>query len=416
MNESVESRTDATAGARRSVREAVWRHQRLIRFISARFTSMLGDSIWWVGIAWAAASTGNAAAAGTVFAIGGVPRLVLLLVGGSVADRFGPRRIMIMSDSVAVVVALAAALTAAIAGTHYWLLVTVALLFGISEAFYFPASSALLIEAAGSTPLPRAAAVLQTSGGLANAAGRAIGGVLVGVGGLALASVGNGISFAVSLVLLTCLRVESRSQAGSSGVARNAVAGLRAVWADPVLRGISLLALMLNSTLMPLTQVGLALRAEASGWGPSGFGAVASAIGIGMVIGSVVALSSGAPARPGRRLVAWLAVCVACIALTVSVRSLPFVCISIGAAFVCLGPINSLLSAIVLGRAPADFRGRVSAVLALIGGAGLPAASAAFGFVAAAIGLDYTQWGCIACMIATLVAIAFSRPIRELGG
>lgn len=55
------------------------------------------------------------------------------------ADRFGPRRVAVVSDAVRCAVVLAAAVAVMLASPSVWLLVTVALIFGVVDAVFMPA-------------------------------------------------------------------------------------------------------------------------------------------------------------------------------------------------------------------------------------------------------------------------------------
>jgi MFS family permease len=83
--------------------------------VAGQFTSTAGDYCYAVALPWLVLSGHRSAAAlGVVLACYGVPRALLTMPGGSLADRFGPRRVMLASDAVrcaltAIFTALAAA-------------------------------------------------------------------------------------------------------------------------------------------------------------------------------------------------------------------------------------------------------------------------------------------------------------------
>lgn len=78
-----------------------------------------------------------------MIAAGALPRAVLMLGGGVVADRFGPRRIAIASDTTRCVAILAAAAAIVLAAPGVALLVPIALIFGAVDALFMPAVGAL---------------------------------------------------------------------------------------------------------------------------------------------------------------------------------------------------------------------------------------------------------------------------------
>ncbi|MFF1796677.1 MFS transporter, partial [Kitasatospora sp. NPDC058263] len=77
---------------------------------------LLGDAALYLALGWAASAHGGGAA-GLVLTAITLPRTVLVLLGGAVADRFGARRVMLAGDAVMLVAALALAAAAAVWGT-----------------------------------------------------------------------------------------------------------------------------------------------------------------------------------------------------------------------------------------------------------------------------------------------------------
>ena len=75
------------------------RDANVLRWLTAYTASLLGDSVYFVALAFAAAKSVPPAQVGLVMAAGAVPRAALMLGGGVIADRFGPRRVVIGSDA-----------------------------------------------------------------------------------------------------------------------------------------------------------------------------------------------------------------------------------------------------------------------------------------------------------------------------
>ena len=115
----------------------------VLRWLAAFAASLIGDSVYFLALGFAAARVAPPGQVGLVMAAGAVPRAVLMLGGGVVADRFGPRRVVIGSDAVRCVMILSAAAALALAEPGLWLLIAVALLFGVVDALFMPAVGAL---------------------------------------------------------------------------------------------------------------------------------------------------------------------------------------------------------------------------------------------------------------------------------
>ncbi|NUR65474.1 MAG: MFS transporter, partial [Streptomyces sp.] len=84
----------------------------VLRWLAAYTSSMVGDSVYYIALSWAAVQAGSPSQAGIVMSVSALPRAILMLGGGVVADRLGPRRVVIGSDVVrcAAVLAVAALL------------------------------------------------------------------------------------------------------------------------------------------------------------------------------------------------------------------------------------------------------------------------------------------------------------------
>ncbi|MGW1271251.1 MFS transporter, partial [Streptomyces sp. NPDC002491] len=122
---------------------AAHRDPNVLRWLTAYTASMVGDSVYYIALSWAAVQSGTAAQAGLVMTASAVPRALLMLGGGVIADRLGPRRVVIGSDAVrcAAVLAVAALLYTTTPGL--WPLALLALVFGAVDAVFMPAVGAL---------------------------------------------------------------------------------------------------------------------------------------------------------------------------------------------------------------------------------------------------------------------------------
>ena len=79
-----------------------------------QFTSTIGDYCYAVALPWLVLSShGGVILLGTVLACYGVSRMVLIPVGGVLADRVGPRTVMLAADVARCVLVAAMAMLAA---------------------------------------------------------------------------------------------------------------------------------------------------------------------------------------------------------------------------------------------------------------------------------------------------------------
>ncbi|MEU9465249.1 MFS transporter [Streptomyces avermitilis] len=194
------------------------RDSNVLRWLGAYTASMVGDNVYYLALSWAAVRAGTPSQAGLVMAVSAVPRALLMLGGGVVADRFGPRRVVIGSDAVrcAAVLAVAALLFAASPGL--WLLALLAVLFGTVDAVFMPAVGALPARVTGRDQLARVQGMRGLAIRFANVVGAPLGGLGVALGGAAAAFGLAGLLIAVSVPLLISVRMRDLPTDGEGGL------------------------------------------------------------------------------------------------------------------------------------------------------------------------------------------------------
>jgi Major Facilitator Superfamily len=181
-------------------------------------------------------------------------------------------------------------------------------LFGCADAAYLPAQQALLPRAVGAERLPSANALLQGTLQLASIVGPPIAGVVVALAGTGTAFAVDAASFAgaaalVALISAGALVVAKAATDGegaspspaatpASGESfRQALAGgIRYVAADPGIRMMMVVSLVINFALNGPAGVGMAWLAERRfDAGPAGLGLMAAGWAAGALLGTIAA-------------------------------------------------------------------------------------------------------------------------------
>lgn len=191
-------------GARAPANLAPLRHRDFRLLFTGRFVSLLGDGVFLVALAWETYTISDAPTALSVVGIAlSVPLISLLLLGGVISDRHDRRRVMMFADLVRAALLVMLAVLASAHALSLWQLVLIVALYGAAEAFFDPASDAILPQLLPAAELGRANALEQLMRPLAlRLAGPALGGVFVGLLGASSAFVADGASFAVSAACL----------------------------------------------------------------------------------------------------------------------------------------------------------------------------------------------------------------------
>lgn len=277
--------------------------------------SLIGDQLYLIALPWLVLQlTGSAFAMGTVLALAAVPRALFMLLGGALTDRLSPRVLMLGSNvGRLTLVATLAVLT--LGGViQLWMLYAFALLFGLADAFFFPAQSAIVPKLIGNDRLQTGNAVIQGTAQLSMFVGPALAGVLIAVldggggagsvpdmWGIGLALALDAGSFIASVTALSLMRVDrGKAVAEPAAQGRNVVSsiveGLSAMWKDRVLRYYFVLIAAANFLITGPFSVGIPVLAQTrySG-GAAAFGVILSAYGAGSLGGILLAGSSPRP-------------------------------------------------------------------------------------------------------------------------
>jgi MFS family permease len=164
--------------------------------------------------------TGSALALGTVMALAGIPRALFMLLGGALVDRFSPRTVMIVSNVVRLV--LVGLLSVLVLTNHIQLelLYVFALAFGLADAFYFPAQTAIVPQLLAEDQLQAGNTFIQGTAQLSVFIGPVLAGALIallgnnatanstpGTQGIGIAFGIDTLSFVASLLCLGLMRI-----------------------------------------------------------------------------------------------------------------------------------------------------------------------------------------------------------------
>jgi MFS family permease len=272
--------------------------------------SLIGDQFYLIALPWLVLQlTGDALAMGLVLALAGVSRAVFMLVGGAITDRFSPRAVMLASNLARLVLVAALALLVLANLIQLWMIYLLALAFGLMDAFFFPAQSAIVPRLVDDDQLQPANAIMQGTAQLSLFLGPVLAGALISVfsgqtssavpdfTGIGIAFLVDALTFLASAVTLWFLRDGFTPAAQPDGAAKDEEsllaairAGLRAVWRDPALRAFFLLIALSYFLVNGPLFVGIPVLADTRfPEGAAAFGIIMSAFGAGSLLGTILA-------------------------------------------------------------------------------------------------------------------------------
>jgi MFS family permease len=271
---------------------SLYRNPRLRRLQLAWIGSSVGTWGYVVALMVYAYKQGGPGAVGLVGLIRWFPAAVAAPFGGMIGDRFPRLRVMVVSDLVraAALGAAAAAIVIDAPATIVYLLAILVTL--VSQAFQ-PAESALLPTLAES---PEELAAANVANSTIEAAGYfvgpALGGLLLAVSNVETVFAATAVAFLWSAWMLALIRLrepEPTTEAARGGWQHEALAGFRTIWRDSRLRLI--IGLFATQTLVYGAFVVLTAVASIRllGLGSPGIGYLNAALGVGGLVGGIVA-------------------------------------------------------------------------------------------------------------------------------
>ncbi|MEU0629821.1 MFS transporter [Streptomyces sp. NPDC005989] len=380
----------------------------VLRWLAAYTASVTGDVVYFLALSWAATRTGGPSQAGLVVAAGALPRAVLMLGGGVVADRFGPRRVAVVSDAVRCVVILAVAAAVMSASPGVWLLVAVALIFGVVDAVFMPAVGALPPRITTPGQLARVQGMRGLSIRLSNAVGPLLAGAVLAIGGAAGAFAAAGVLFAGSLAVLLTVRTETPAEVpGRASAWRELGDGLRYVRRHRTLASLVVVIGLSEMCFSGPVAAGLVLLADERGWGASGMGWVASAFSVGGAAAGLILTVSPRIPRAGPAMSGALLVTAAGAVALGQAPSLP-AAVGFGALIGLTSGLTTVLTgALIQTETDPRYLGRVTSVTTLCTLGLAPVLFPVVGVTVALWGADAFFAGCGAiCLSAAVFGLA----------
>jgi len=389
--------------------------------------SHLGDQFHLIALPWLVLTlTHDPLQLGFVLALAGIPRALLMLIGGAFADRHSPRTIMLISDVLRFVLTGALAATVLTGTVQLWMVYVLALGFGVVSGFFMPAVEASLPRLLESEQLEGGNALMMGVDQFAQFVGPALAGTLIAVFGTAhlaghqaasLIGVGvalaiDALSFAVSAATLVFIRSLPALGAGEGGRPLAAVAeGLRFALSRPAFRWLVALIAAVNLLLVGPLLVGIPVLCQARfAEGAAAFGFLIAAYGIGCLGGMV--LAAMAP-RPTSRTFT-LVITALFIGFGLVFAALAFITsVWVGVALLALlgvgdGYVAIVMMTLVQRTTPTAMLGRVMSVV-MLAMLGLTPVSQALAGAIIKLGPDVLFVGCGAGMLAVAAVAGLWR-------
>ncbi len=380
------------------------------KLVAGQTVSRLGDAFYFVALPWLVLrSTSSPIYLSVVLGVAAATLGISTLFGGVLADRYGPRALMLGADIARFIIIATMAGWALFSTMPLWAVITLAGLLGIATGLFYPASSAMTPHLVQADDLQAANSFNQITMQASNFIGPGIAGAVLGATQLAFGFVLDAASFAVSVISLLAIRMpppsttttsisdsvaaptsplaQPQDKPRDSGLAALGEA-LRFVRVRPFLFTAMGLTLLTNFAVNGLFEVGLPLLLKH--WvglveGPRALGFIIGGFGLGSIVGAVIAGVSGRLPHKALLSVLMLLPCAALFAWIPYTHDVYLATGVFAVTGLFIGYINVVWITLIQRGIPMDMLGRVMS-LALLGSfVGTPLSIFAYGALATVV-------------------------------
>jgi len=344
------------------------RYRNFQLFFSGQLISLIGTWMQNVAQAWLVYRlTGSSVLLGLASFSSQIPVFLMAPVGGIVADRFPRRRVVIGTQTAAMLLALVLAALTLTGVVQIWHIFVLSALLGVVNAFDIPARQAFFVEMVGREDLINAIALNSSMFNASRVIGPAVAGILVAGIGEGWRFFANGVSYIAVIAGLLLMTVEAHKPARQPGSPlADVLEGFRFVIGSPPIHHLMILLGILSITGMPFAVLMPIFADRILHGGARGLGILMGASGIGALAGALLLASRETVFGLGR----WVAISAASfgaslIAFAIS-HSFWISCallVPVGfAMMVEMGSSNTLIQTM----SPDHLRGRVMSVYSMM--------------------------------------------------
>jgi MFS family permease len=265
------------------------RHRNYQLFFFGQLVSLTGTWMQSVAQSWLIyRMTGSAVLLGLVGFASQIPVFLLAPVGGAVADRYRRHRILVTTQTVAMILAFSLAGFTLSGRIEEWHIFAFAALLGINNAFDIPARQAFVADMVGREDLLNAIALNSSMVNGARVVGPAVAGILVAAVGEGWCFFANAVSYVAVIAGLLMMKLTfARREPSRVSALASIVEGFRFVTRTSPVRALLLLLGLISLMGMPYAVLMPIFADQILHGGASGLGLLMGASGAGALAGAL---------------------------------------------------------------------------------------------------------------------------------
>ncbi len=393
-----------------------------------QFISQLGNQLHIIALMfWIKHVTGSASLMGTIMMVAMLPGVILGPIGGTIADRFSRRTIIILCDFLRgfCILSFAWLIYRSPEATPFlitWLFV-VAIVVGICGSFFRPAISAAIPDLVPLQKIPAANSLNQSSMQIAGLIGQGLGGLLFRILGAPLLFLIDGLTYIFSGISECFIQIPQKMPESSKSFGElmskfklETAEGFRYVWSHKGMRNMFLIAAVLNFIMAPLGVLLPFFVEDSLHTTADWFGYIMAGFGLGALIGYIIA---GMIKPSGKTRCTIVIVFLILTSLTLSALYLVKTPLGALLLFMAFGVMNGLVNINIISilqlSTASEIRGRVFGLLGTLASGLSPISMGLAGVLVDLTGHNipaiYLASGLISALVTVIVS--FDRHFRD---
>jgi len=407
------SDSSSLKGRKLILRAFRYRNYRL--FFTGQGISLIGTWMQRIAMSWLIYRlTGSPFLLGLVGFTGQIPTLIIAPYAGVIADRLNRLRIIIITQILSMLQALALSILVLTHTIQIWHIILLSIFLGIVSAFDIPTRQSFIVEMVeDKKDLGNAIALNSFMFNSARLIGPSVGGILIAAVGDGICFLLNAISYIAVIIALFAMRVKPRQKSVlKKRTWHELKEGAAYAFGFRPIRNILLLLALISLVGMPYTILMPVFAKDILGGGPHTLGFLMAGVGFGALSGAIF-LAPRKSAEGLERIIPIASVIFGIGLITFSLSrtflaSLILIAVSGFGMMVQNASCNTLIQTIV----DDDKRGRVMSFYSMAFMGTAPFGSLIAGSLASRIGAPNTLiLGGIACILG---AIAFTRQLPKM--
>ena len=393
------------------------KHRNFQLFFAGQFISLTGTWMQSVAQSWLVYRlTGSVVLLGMIGFAGQIPVFLIAPFGGVVADRYNRQKILVITQSIAMLTAFVLAILTLTGNIQVWHLFVLALCFGLANAFDIPTRQAFVSDMVAKEDLLNAIALNSSMFNGARIIGPAIAGILVALVGEGWCFFGNAVSYIAVIAGISLMKITHVVRERKGSTFSNIAEGFKFVAKTAPIRSLLLLLGLISLMGMPYAVLMPIFADKILGGGSDTLGYLMGASGAGALVAALILASRREVFGLGR----WVAFASGAFGISLILFSLStnfwlslLLLIPVGFSMMTqMSSSNTLIQAMV----PDELRGRVMSVYSMMFMGMAPLGALLAGTLAGILGAPYTvALGGAVCILGSLIFYLRLPHIREEG-